>query len=221
MKMSLVQVLSGVWGATVFALVGCTTNQLMSPVTRALGVPPESELAKCRMALQRLQARLEASKVRMEPVMFASGGDGRWQGGVRQWRTDLAEAIVREARTRTKAALAVANTGPQVTFPEKMYHNQLAYLFARAEIYSRWVKSTRPTEDYVLIVEIFEGSGKREGAIQVYVFDAQGQVAICRLTRFPGGPPGIEKAPVKPAVNILFETLHTDARVAWPPYGWG
>ncbi len=213
--------LAGAPAAAALAIVGCTHQQLLSPIARAFGAPPEPELVECRIAFRQLQARLETCRVRVEPVMFASGGDGLWREGDRQWRTDLAQRLIKEAGTRTKAVLEMAGNTPEVAFPKGMYHNQLHYLWDRAEAYSRWVKSTHPAADFVLIVEIFDGAGKREGAAQVYVFDAQGQLAVCRLLRFPGTPPGQGPVPIRPPVDILFETLRLDADVVFPPYGWG
>ena len=204
-----------------FALVGCTHQQLLSPVARAFGAPPESELVRCRIAFRLLQARLETSRVQVEPVMFAEGGEGLWRDSNRKWRYDLAQAIVNQVGAHTKASLHVATTAPNVSFPQGMHHNQLGYLWDRENEYAKWVKTASVKDDYVLIAEVFSGQGKKEEAFQLYVFDARGQVALCRLCRIGGHQPDEDTLSVRAAVNLLLNTLRMDADVIFPPYGWG
>ena len=153
--------------------------------------------------------------------MFAAGGDGVWRGGSRQWRYDMAQAIVDGAGARTKAKLHVASTAPDVAFPQGMRHNQLGYLWDREDTYAQWVKTAAVNEDYVLIAEVFSGQGKNEEAIQLFLFDARGQVAVCRLWRQEGHPQDEDSRSIRAVVNLLFDTLRMDADVIFPPYGWG
>ena len=148
------------------AVSGC--HEALYPVALAFGSPPESELAVCREAFRQLQLHVETSRVQVEPVLFAVDHD-------RQWRTDVAQAIVAEAGTHTKAKLEVA-AAPDVSFPTEMYHNQLHYLWDRSTEYARWIKAAHPGADYILCTEVFGHEGK-VAAIQVYIFDAKGQVA--------------------------------------------
>lgn len=202
-------------------LFACAHNEIMAPVTRAFGVPPESELARCRVALRGLQARIETSRVRVMPVLFVANGDGAWHGAYRVWRSDLARGLAAEVGARTKAHLEVSPDGPQAPLPEHMYHNQLRYLWDRAALYSQWVKSRPPGTDYVLVAEVFSGEGKREAALQLYVLDAQGQVALCRLARFNGNASDEDLRATQLLVQMLFDTLKMDADRVFPPYGWG
>ncbi len=87
-------VLVGLAMAVVLAALGC--RETMYPFARAFGSPPESELAQCREAFRLLQSCLATGRVQVQPVLFIE--DGR-----RQWRHDLAQAIVTEAGAHTKA----------------------------------------------------------------------------------------------------------------------
>ena len=78
-------VLVGLAMAVVLAALGC--RETMYPFARAFGSPPESELAQCREAFRLLQSCLATGRVQVQPVLFIE--DGR-----RQWRHDLAQAIV-------------------------------------------------------------------------------------------------------------------------------
>jgi hypothetical protein len=185
------------------------------PLARAFGSPSESELAKCRQAFSRLQSGLGTSRVAVTPVLFVDGGR-------REWRPDLAEAIIREAGTHTTAKLAVAAPAPVVA-PAALGRNQLRYTWERAAAYAEWVKAAHPAADYIWFVEIWGHDGK-VGAIQVYVLDARGQVAYCRLfNSHQFGPnlplPGDE--PVRLLVRRLFEDLQKDPNKIFPPYGVG
>jgi hypothetical protein len=97
----------------------------------------------------------------------------------------------------------------------------MRYLWERAGEYSQWVKAGHQAEDFVLIVEVFSGEGKKEGAAQVYVLDGTGQIAIARWLRFPGTPSGVGELPITSIVNLLFRTLRMDADVVYPRYGVG
>ena len=220
MKPSLIQVLSSALAAAVFGLCGCTHQQLLSPVARAFGVPPESELAVCRAAYARLQGRLSASRVLVEPVMYA-------QGNQRQWRGDLARALARESGARMKVRLEAAGSPPEVGFPQMMYHNQLRYLWDRSRDYARSVKAAPPAADYVSFVEIFVGSPSGQkvqvAAIQVYVFDDQGQLAYCRL--YNGAHFGNLSPEGDAVINFVMgsflDILRLAPEQAFPPYGVG
>ena len=196
-----------------FALSSC--REALYPVARAFGSPPESELAVCREAFRQLQMHIETSRVQVEPVLFAVDHD-------RQWRTDVAQAIVVEAGAHTKAKLEVA-AAPDVGFPAEMYHNQLHYLWDRSTEYARWIKAAHPGADYVLCTEVFGHEGK-VAAIQVYLFDAKGQIAYCRVFNshhFGGNLPLEGEGHVRLMVKVLFDDLRKDANVIFPPYGVG
>ena len=199
----------------------CSYPQLMYPLARAFGSPPESELVQCRNAFRQLQVKLETSRLEIQPVLFVAGGDGRWHDGSQQWSVIIAQEVATEMAKRTKANLVLVTARPNVDFPGKMYHNQLQYLWDRAEQYSQWVKASRPSADYVLIIEMFSGAGKKEAAAQLYVIDASGQIAISRLMRFPGAPASDKSILVKPIINALFDSIRMDANALFPPYGVG
>jgi hypothetical protein len=197
------------------ALAVSSCREALYPVARAFGSPPESELAVCRVAFRQLQMHLETSRVQVEPVLFAVDHG-------RQWRNDVAQAIVVEAGAHTKAKLEAA-TAPDVSFPSKMYHNQLRYLWDRSREYARWIKVAPPGADYVLCAEVFGHEGKVD-AIQVYVFDAKGQIAYCRLFNshhFGKNLPLEGEGHVRLMVKVLFDDLRKDANVIFPPYGVG
>lgn len=191
------------------------SNILLYPLARAFGSPSEAELAKCRQAFQRLQARLETSHVTVQPVLLADGGR-------RTWRRNLAEAVVREAGTLTQARLNLADTAPEVA-PARLGHNQLRYTWERAAEYSRWVQAAHPTGDYVWFIEIWSARGK-VGAIQVYLLEADGQVAYCRLFNSHQFGPDLAlvgEAAIRLAVQRFFQDLPKDPRAVFPPYGVG
>lgn len=191
------------------------SNILLYPLARAFGSPPEAELAKCRQAFQQLQSRLDTSRVTVQPVLLV-------EGGRRAWRQNLAEAVVREVGAHTKARLTVADTTPEVA-PTRLGHNQLRYTWERAAEYSRWVQAARPAGDYVWFIEIWASRGK-VGAIQVYVLEADGQVAYCRLFNSHQFGPDLAlagEAAIRLAVQRFFQDLPKDPRAVFPPYGVG
>lgn len=191
------------------------SNPFFYPLARAFGSPPEAELAKCRQAFQRLQGRLETSHVTVQPVFLVDGDQ-------RAWRRDLAERVVREAGAHTKARLIPADTTPAVA-PARLGHNQLRYTWARAAEYSRWVQAARPAGDYVWFIEIWSARGK-VGAIQVYLLEANGQVAYCRLFNSHQFGPDLAlegDAAIRLAVQRFFQDLPKDPRAVFPPYDIG
>ena len=205
--------LGGLGMLLTLAFAGC--QAVLAPFARAFGAPPESELALCRTAFQKLQSRLPDSRVQVEPVYFALDHD-------RQWRSDWARSLVHEAGVQTKARFELASAPPEVR-PTTFGHNQLRYLWARSVAYADWIKATSPAVDYVWCVEIFGHAGK-VGAIQVYVFDANGQVAFCRLFnshQFGDNLPLQGEEHIRLVVKTLFEELRLDPKVIFPPYGVG
>jgi len=202
-------------GSAMLSSLKAGTEILLYPLARAFGSPSESELVKCRQAFRHLQSGLATSRVTLLPVFLVE--DGR-----QEWRPDLAEAIIREAGTRTTAKFEVVTAAPPVA-PAQIGHNQLRYLWARAEVYSAWVKSTPVAGDYTWVAEIW-GHGNKVGAIQVYLLDAHGQVAYCRLYnshQFGPDLPLQGDAAIKLFVRQLFENLRKDPEMIFPPYGVG
>jgi hypothetical protein len=188
---------------------------LLYPLARAFGSPSEAELAKCRHAFQQLQSHLDTSRVVVQPVFLVEGSH-------RTWRKNLAEVAVREAGAHTKARLTLADTAPEVA-PARLGHNQLRYTWERAAEYSRWVQTARPAGDYVWFIEIWAARGK-VGAIQVYLLDANGQVAYCRLFNSHQFGPELAlegDAVIRLAVQRFFQDLPKDPRAIFPPYGVG
>ena len=188
---------------------------LLAPLARAFGAPPESELARCRVAFQGLQSHLGASRVVVAPVYFVDGHK-------RSWRPDLADALCHEAGTHTGARFAVAAAKPQVG-PAQLGHNQLRYLWHRAADYSGWVQTARPGADYVWFVEIWGHNGN-VGAIHVYVVDPAGQIAYCRLFNshhFGDHLPMEGGDAVRLIVDDFFRNLARDPKSVFPPYGVG
>lgn len=216
MKTSLGRILGIiVLGGLVLSPLRAGTEMLLYPLARAFGSPAESELAKCRQAFQQLQTSLGASRVTVQPVFLVDGGR-------RNWRTNLAATVVRETGAHTSARLTVADSAPTVA-PARLGHNQLRYTWERAAEYARWVKATRPAGDYIWFMEIWGHDGK-VGAIQVYLLDANGQVAYCRGFNSHQFGPNLSlqgDAAIRLAVQRLFEDLPKDPRRIFPPYGVG
>ena len=195
---------------------GSTGQMLLYPLARLFGVPPESEMALCRAALGRLEARFDASTVLVEPVMFAPGHERRWQG-------DWARTLAQGAGVRSKARLTVAAAPPGVAFPARMYHNQLRYLWDRARDYGGSVREAPAGFDYVWFVEIFSGPDGNVGAIQTYIFERGGQLAFARLFNsahfgrlsLQGGQA------LQFVVKSVFDSLSLPPERVFPPYGVG
>lgn len=195
------------------ALVNC--RQAMTPLARAFGAPPESKLAKCRAAFRQLQGELDHSTLRVAPVLTVDERGATW-------RRKLAVALHRELAPHTKAKLLVPADRPTVaTTP--FGHNQLRYLWVRAAAYTQALQAARPAADFVLQGEIFAHGGK-VGAIQVYIFTADGQVAYCRLFNSHHFGPDLgadDEAPLQFIVRHLVEDLHREAQEIFPPDGVG
>jgi hypothetical protein len=157
----------------------------------------------------------------MEHVMYAPGHD-------RYWRSDLAQslawALTQESGARTKLRFEAASRPPEVSFPQKMYHNQLRYLWDRSRDYARCVKAAAPGADYVCFVEIFVGPQGKVAAIQVYVFESQGQLAYIRLynnSQF-GNDLSLEgNAAIQFVTGSLLDIKYLAPEQAFPPYGIG
>jgi hypothetical protein len=195
------------------AIGGC--HQVLYPLARAFGAPPESDLAVCRAAFQDLKGALAHSRVQVEPIHFA-------QGNTRQWRYDLAESLVREARSHTPAQFAVAPMAPDVV-PTLFGRNQLRYLWERGRVYADWVKATPRGADYIWCVEIFGREGKLT-AIQAYLIDAKGRLAYCTLFNshhFGRNVPLEGDEALRLVVTRLFADLQVDPLKLFPPYGVG
>ncbi len=199
--------------AAVLAALGC--RETMYPFARAFGSPPESELAKCREAFRLLQSRLATGRVQVQPVLFIE--DGR-----RQWRHDLAQAIVTEAGAHTKANWVAVGTAPEVAFAP-MGANQMRHLWKRAAAYAQWVRTARPETDYVWCAEVFGQAGKVY-AIQVCLFDAKGQIAYTRLFNshhFGENLPLAGEGHIRLMVQKFFGDLLREPATIYPPYGVG
>lgn len=200
----------------VLAFAGC--RGALYPLARAFGFPPESELTLCRAAFEQFRSRLDSSRVRVAPVYFVPEL-GHFSP---QWRSDLARSLIGEAKARTPAQFSLAPAAPEVE-PTIFGHNQMRYLWERAPAYSRWLKTASTDADYIWCVEVF-GVSNRVGAIQVYVFDAKGQVAYCRLFNshhFGDNLPLGGEEPIRLVIKTLFEDLRRDSKTVFPPYGVG
>jgi hypothetical protein len=198
------------------ALGGC--RQIIYPLARAFGSPPEAELARCRIAFEQYRTKLEASRVLVVPVYFIPD----LKNSDRQWRSDLAAALVRAAGPRTKARFEVAVMAPQIKATH-FGHNQMRYLWERSEAYATWIKATPPGADYVWCVEIFGFNGKVV-AIQLYAFEAKGQLAYCRLFNSHQFGDNLwlnDEASIQLVVNTLLEALRLEPEAVFPPYGVG
>ena len=197
----------------VLALANC--KLAMAPLARAFGVPPESELAKCRAAFRQLQGGLESATLQIAAVLTVDE-----QGAV--WRRPFAAALQKEVAAHTKAKLTLPTSRPTVAHTP-FGHNQLRYLWTRAADYTRALQAARPDADFVLQAEIFAHDGKI-AAIQVYVFTAEGQVAYCRLFNSHHFGPDFRtggNAAFELIVRHLFEDLRRDADAVFPPHGVG
>jgi len=162
-----------------------------------------------------LQAQMGTSRVVVQPVMFVNQGE-------RIWRRDLAEAIVQQSEAQTRAKFEVASAAPTAA-PTKFGHNQMRYTWERAAAYGQWVKDTHPAGDFLWVCEIWGHEGK-VAAIQVYVLDASGQIAYCRLYNSHQFGPNLPLAgdePIKLLVKQLFKDLPRDPKQIFPPYGVG
>ena len=204
-----------VLGAVVVGLAIAGCRQTLYPLARAFGSPPESELALCRAAFLKLQGQFPHSRVRLEPVYFAAYGS-------RHWRYDLAENLAHEAARHTSAQFALAPIRPEID-PTHLGHNQMAYFWERAAIYGNWIKSAPPGADYVWFVEIF-GQGTNVAGIQLYVFDAHGQLAYGRLFNshhFGPNLPLDSDDVVRLIIEHLFKDLTREPTQIFPPYGVG
>lgn len=216
MKTTPTQILAALaLGAAVLSPLKAGTEILLYPLARAFGSPSESELARCREAFRQLQSGLATGRVAVLPVLLVDGSH-------REWRPDLAEAIIREAALRSPAKFEGVAVVPVVA-PAQIGHNQLRYLWERADVYAAWVKSAPPAGDWVWVVEIWGHNGK-VGAIHVYLLDARGQVAYCRLYnshQFGPNLPLQGDATIKLFVRRLFEDMQKTPEQVFPPYGVG
>jgi hypothetical protein len=203
------------FGGLLLLTLRAGTGILLYPFARAFGSPPESELADCRRAFQQLQAHLGTSRVLVLPVLFVNGHQ-------RDWRNDLAEAIVQEVGTYSSAKLDLADAPPGVAQP-KLGRNQLRYLWERGAAYSRWVKQAHPADHYVLCTEIWGQHGK-VAAIHIYILDSSGQIAYCHLYnshQFGENLPLEGNLAVLLLVRRFFEHLLLEPTRIFPPYGVG
>ncbi|HVT73439.1 MAG TPA: hypothetical protein VHD61_09900 [Lacunisphaera sp.] len=203
-------------GGTLLSPLRAGSEILLYPLARAFGAPPESELVRCRQAFQQLQAHLRESRVAVQPVLCIDESRA-------VWRRMTAVTLAREVSDRSPAELTVPRDGAPVVPPTEFGHNQLRYLWTRATVYTDWVKANPPAADYVWIAEIWGHDGK-VGAIQVYILDARGQVAYCRLFNSHHFGPNLPMEGVD-AVQLIvrnfFEDLKKTAEQIFPPYGVG
>jgi len=187
----------------------------MSPLARSFGSPSEHELARCRVALQRLQQTAPALTLEVAPVMFVCA---------RQvvWRRDLAETLSEHARAQKIATVAVARQAPAVKW-RSMPHNQLRYLWARAHDYARWISTRPPHAQYMLCTEVWTHNGQVVG-IHVFVYEAGGQLAYCRLFNshhFGHHLTAEGSAAVDLAWNRFLADLRREPEKVFPPFGVG
>jgi hypothetical protein len=204
-----------VLGGTMPPTLHAGNEIFLYPLARAFGAPREAELVRCRTAFQGLQSRLAASRVLVAPVLFVDGPR-------REWRKDLAEAMVQEMQARVGASFEVVGAAPDVA-PARFRRNQLRYLWERGAQYAGWVKAAPPAGDYVWCAEIW-GHGGKVAAIQVYILDPAGQVAYCRLFNshhFGNQLPLEGDDAVRLVVNALVRDLQRDPKALFPPYGVG
>jgi hypothetical protein len=204
--------------AAVLALAFAGCHQALYPFARAFGSPPESELALSRAAFQQLRTRLATSRVRVQPVCFTPD----LSQPSRQWRADWAQSLARAAGERTKARFELAPSPPDIG-PTPFGPNQMRYLWKRSAEYGRWLRASPPGTDYVWCVEIFGFHGK-VGAIQVYVFDAHGQVAYCRLfnSHHFGDALSVDgEQHLRLVFETLFKDLSGEPEAIFPPCGVG
>lgn len=204
-------------GGLVIALLAVLVNcrVAMYPVARAFGSPPESELAACRDAFAQLQTHLATGRLTVAPVLFV-------EDRARGWRTDLARALAGEVAAGSPAHPAIAAAAPDVS-PPLMGHNQLRYLWDRSREYARWIPAARPPADFVCCAEIWSHAGQVT-AIHVFVYDAKGQLAYCRLFNshhFGSTLSADSPDPIKLLVRHLLKDLQGDAQTIFPPYGIG
>jgi hypothetical protein len=192
---------------------------LLYPLSRLFGGPSESELVRCRAAFTRLQTEIGRSRVRVMPVLCADSSD---QTARHRWRADLAGALARDIAAGGAAAVEPCPEIPGVN-PPTPFRNQLRYLMSRSALYGAWVGKEHPPGDYFVVAEILGGRGK-VGAIQIFVFDASGQVAYRRLLNSHQFGPDLPLAGGT-AVQLIARTLLADLRKSatqvFPPYGVG
>lgn len=198
---------------TVVTTVSC--KRMMSPLARAFGCPPESELAVCRVTFARLQQYPPSTRIAVAPVFFV-------EDHTRTWRIDLAQSIAQNIGPRLSARLGFADAAPAVA-PRDLGRNQLNYLWQRASDYTHWIKRMPPDTDFVLCAEVWSHGGQVD-AIHLYVFDATGQVAYCRLFNshhFGNNLPAAGTDAIDFMVKRFLADLSRSPTDIFPPYGVG
>lgn len=110
---------------------------------------------------------------------------------------------------------------PDVPAPQ-FGHNQLRYMWERGAQYATWRHAQPSSGDYWLGAEVW-GHGGKVDAIQVYVLDATGQIAYCRLfNSHHFGDLPMETAEVLDLIaRTLAEDLKKKPEQIFPPYGVG
>jgi hypothetical protein len=197
---------------------------LLYPFARAFGGPAESELKQCRVSFAKLQADFATSRVLVQPVLVQPGAKSledqqAWRPGMAH---NLVNAIRREGGMNYGLGLNVQPAVASVGATE-FKHNQLRYLWSRAEEYGKCLRAAKPAGDYVMFVEIF-GGRDNVGAIQVYLFTASGQLAYCRLFnshQFGNGLGFASDRAVTFIAKRLLEDLRKSPEMVFPPYGVG
>jgi hypothetical protein len=190
-------------------------EELLYPFARMFGSPPESELAKCRAAFAQFKDTLGKDPIDVAPVLWVS----RTQHA---WRLPVAMALADELRPITSAPVAAQRGKPEVP-PLAFGHNQLRYLWERGAQYSAWRRAAPTSGSYTLCAEVW-GHGDKVAAIQVYVLNATGQIAYCRLYNSHHFGPDLPlqvPAVVRLIVHGLIEDLKKRPEEVFPPYGVG
>lgn len=153
---------------------------IMAPLARAFGVPPEAELAKCREGFRRFQAEAPMAEMRLLPVFRFDREEARTEAG---WTLPLAGQFMRrwEAMGLPDMILDLDRSKlVQRVAPPNFGHNQLRYLWERGAQYAQVLREAKLDTDYVWAIEVWAGRGK-VGALQVYIFSADGQIVYLRL----------------------------------------
>lgn len=210
--------------ATLFSPLHAGAEVLFYPFARAFGGPAESELKQCRVAFAKLQSDFATSRVLVQPVLVRPGAtsledERAWRPGMAQ---NLVNAIRREGGMNYGLGLKVQPAVASVGATE-FKHNQLRYLWSRAGEYAKSLKAAKPAGDYLMFVEIF-GGRDHVGAIQVYLFDASGQLAYCRLFnshQFGNDLSVGTGAALTFIAQRLLEDLRKTPEMVFPPYGVG
>lgn len=188
---------------------------MLYPAARAFGSPSEGELRKCRAAFARLKAELPTARLVVFPACDPTGSKPGWN-------PEAGAAMAALLKSRCAAA---APSGLQPAVPPEPYKgNQLRYLWNRARAYGQWLRQARPAGDFFCFVEIAAGPHGEAFGLQLYLLDAEGQVAYLRLMNshhFGGNPPVGPQAACELLAQCLARDLALEPETVFPPYGVG